>query len=411
MARKIRVPSLRLHAATGQARVLIAGRHCYLGKYGSPEAEEKYRRIVAEFLVSGGATTPATEPALPDSLTIDSLVLTYWRHAEQYYRKNGKPTSELSTLKMPLRILRRLYGSTPAAEFGPLKLKAVRAELLRDSSDRITTIEDDPKSCGQCRATANRSVGRIRRMFAWAAENELVPAGVLHGLKSVAGLRKGRTTARETPPIRPVANADINAILPHVSRQVCDMIRLQLLAGARPGEILSLRPCDIDRENEIWEYVPESHKTEHHGRQRRLFFGPRAQAIVLPYLDNRPADSYCFSPVEAEAERLSALHAKRTTPISCGNRPGKNRKSRPKLAPGDRYTLAAYRRTIERACRAAKVEVWSPNRLRHSRATDLRRQYGIEAAQTVLGHAELAVTQVYAERDFAAARKIMAEVG
>lgn len=53
MPRRIHVPALRRHAATGQARVLIRERHLYLGQYGSPEAEEKsrYRRdlvIVAD---------------------------------------------------------------------------------------------------------------------------------------------------------------------------------------------------------------------------------------------------------------------------------------------------------------------------------------------------------------------------
>jgi len=55
--------------------------------------------------------------------------------------------------------------------------------------------------------------------------------------------------------------------------------------------------------------------------------------------------------------------------------------------------------------------VWSPNQLRHSRATIIREKYGIEAAQVVLGHAEVETTQIYAERDFAAAARIMSEIG
>lgn len=391
----VRVPVLGRHAASGQARVRIDGRDFYLGKHGTPEAEERYRRLIAEWLsTSRTSARPSEQPQ--QSLTINELVLAYWRHAEVWYRKGGKPTPELTILKTPLKHLRKLYGSTPAVEFGPLKLKAVREEFVR---------------LGHCRYTINKNVGRIRRMFSWAVENELVPPSVDHGLRAVSGLRCGRTTARESEPVRPVAEAEVNAILPHVSRQVRDMIRLQLLAGCRPGEIVALRPCDLNRDGDIWEYVPASHKTEHHGRERRIFFGPSAQAILTAYIDNRPAEAHCFSPAEAEAERRAERHANRKTPLSCGNRPGTNRSSKPKRPPGNEYTVASYRRAIERGCKAAKIPVWSPNRLRHSRATDLRRQYGIEAAQTVLGHAELAVTQVYAERDFAAARKIMAEVG
>ena len=49
--------------------------------------------------------------------------------------------------------------------------------------------------------------------------------------------------------------------------------------------------------------------------------------------------------------------------------------------------------------------------LRHSAATDIRRQFGIEAAQCVLGHSEIGTTQIYAERDLAKAADIMRVVG
>ena len=57
------------------------------------------------------------------------------------------------------------------------------------------------------------------------------------------------------------------------------------------------------------------------------------------------------------------------------------------------------------------MERWSPNRLRHSAGTEIRRRYGLEAAQVVLGHAKADVTQVYAERDIELARRVIQEVG
>ena len=41
--------------------------------------------------------------------------------------------------------------------------------------------------------------------------------------------------------------------------------------------------------------------------------------------------------------------------------------------------------------------------------TEVRRKFGLEAAQTVLGHARADVTQVYAERDHALAASVMKE--
>ena len=57
------------------------------------------------------------------------------------------------------------------------------------------------------------------------------------------------------------------------------------------------------------------------------------------------------------------------------------------------------------------MEKWCPNRLRHSAATEIRKQYGLEAAQVVLGHAAADVTQVYAERDLELARRVIGEAG
>jgi site-specific recombinase XerC len=54
---------------------------------------------------------------------------------------------------------------------------------------------------------------------------------------------------------------------------------------------------------------------------------------------------------------------------------------------------------------------WSPNQLRHAAGTDVRRQYGLEAAQVILGHAKADVTQVYAERDQALAAEVMGKIG
>jgi integrase len=55
--------------------------------------------------------------------------------------------------------------------------------------------------------------------------------------------------------------------------------------------------------------------------------------------------------------------------------------------------------------------LWSPNQLRHTAATEVRKRYGLEAAQIVLGHAAADVTQVYAERDLVRGADIMRQIG
>lgn len=89
----------------------------------------------------------------------------------------------------------------------------------------------------------------------------------------------------------------------------------------------------------------------------------------------------------------------------------RDRKGRRLRGPGERYSVAGYRRAIGRACVELGIGVWNPNQLRHTVGTEIRRRFGIEGAQVVLGHAELGVTQVYAERDRARAIAIQGEIG
>ena len=189
-----------------------------------------------------------------------------------------------------------------------------------------------------------------------------------------------------------------------------------------------MRPGDIDRSNEIWEYRPRTHKTKRRGKERLIFIGPSAQAVLLRYLARDP-QAHCFRPCDSEAKRRAAQHAARRTPLSCGNKPGSNRVTDRRRPPGESYTPRAYSRAIRCGCKRAfpiPPEVkkdsaaankwcddhrWFPNQLRHSAATEIRKRFGLEAAQTVLGHSKADVTQVYAERDYALAANVIRQIG
>jgi integrase len=294
-----------------------------------------------------------------------------------------------------------------------MALKAIRQQMIED---------------GLSRRTVNGDMGCIKRVFKWAVAEELLPSDIHQSLAVVPGLRKDRSAARELEPILPVEDAIVDTTLPHLPEVVADMVRLQRLTACRPAELCMIRPCDIDRNSDPWRYLPESHKTQYLGRERLIFIGPRGQDILLRYLA-RGAEAYCFRPCDSEAKRRAAAHAARQTPLSCGNVPGSNQRRKPKHQPGQSYNVDAYRRAIHRACdkafpapadiaddptKLAKWQSehrWSPNQLRHSAATEIRRRFGLEAAQTVLGHSTADVTQVYAERDNALAARVAIEAG
>jgi integrase len=87
------------------------------------------------------------------------------------------------------------------------------------------------------------------------------------------------------------------------------------------------------------------------------------------------------------------------------------RRRRPRKKPGDRYSVDTYGNAIERACLKVGVPCWQPNQLRHTKATEIRREAGLDAARAVLGHRSPTITETYAEIDEAKASEIMERLG
>jgi integrase len=379
-------PSLLFHKPSGQARVRIDGKDHYLGAFGSPEAQARYDLLIDEWL-----RRKSLDRA---TITVDELALRFLEHAIGYYVKDGVQTSEVPCIRLALRPVVRLFGNSLACQFGPLKLKQARQVMI---------------DAGAKRSTINRHIGRIKLAFRWAVENELLRVEVFSALSTVRGLAQGRTEAAEADPVKPVAQAFVEAVRPHVSRQVWAMVELQLLTSARPGEIVSMRVGEINTSGRIWEYVPSSHKAQHHGKTRLIPLGPKAQAVLQEFL--RPdLRAYVFSPIEADQERAARRRQERRTPMT-PSQTARLPKGNGRRRPREHYTVASYRRAIARACALAEVPSWHPHRLRHTAATEFRRQYGVEATSTMLGHANVRVTELYAEADVKRSRQIALEVG
>jgi integrase len=349
-----KLPSYRLHKRSGQAVVTLNGTDHYLGDHDSPESKTQYEQLMSQWLASHRQLPPDESLATGTGLTINEVFLAYWEHAQVHYRKNGRPTSQVGLTRLATRPLVELYGKTPISTFGPLALKTVRERMVKKNIS-LSVI--------------NKYVGIIRRMFKWATENELVPPSVYHGLQTVRNLQKGRSNARETDPVEPVPQAHIDAVLPFVSRQMQSMIQLQLVTGMRPGEVRHLRGCDLDTSGKLWVYRPDSHKTEHHGRKRVIYLGPKAQEIVRPYL-NRDLAAYLFSPRDAVEERNIQRKTHRKSPMTPSQARRKS-KRHPKRTAGEFYGKESYRTAIHRACDKAGVPRWRPNQLRHNAATNI----------------------------------------
>lgn len=399
MPHKPRTPSYRLHKPSGRAVVTLNGKDHYLGPVDAPESRQRYDQLIADWLSRGRRLPESVAQAAPEPITVAEVAARFLDHAKVYYRDaaTGKPTTEFAHYPLALKPVIASFGRTPAVEFGPLRFRAIREAFV---------------ASGWSRKHCNSQADRIRRMFRWAVGDELVPASVYDALKAVPGLKRGRTEARDNPPVQPVGKADVEATKAHLSTPLRLAVELQELTAARPGEILSMRPMDVDRtDSDVWVYVPERHKTAMHGHARKIYLGPRAQTLVAPYLLNREPGDYIVSPKEGMAEYLENRKANRKTPPSCGNKPGSNRRKRPQRRPRERYDVAGYRTAIKRACERAEVTPWHPHRLRHTAATELRREFGLEVASILMGHRDVGISQVYAERDESKAREVARKVG
>jgi integrase len=379
---------------------------------GSREASPAASAVVTVGTGTPGVTVVARAASVDDGEPISSdptvaeVVLLFLEHCNTYYRTaTGERTSTYGNALQAARALRP-FDDTPAAKFGPKKLGMIR---------------DSEAARGRPRVGCNTLVKSVRRVFQWAESQELVPRGTHNSLKTVEPLRVGRTIAPELAEVKPVDDAVVEVTLPYLPDIVADMVRVQRLTSARPGEVCGLRPADIDRTEEVWTWKPPRHKTSWRNKHRVIHIGPRAQQILMKYL-LRDAAAYCFSPIEAERRRSQLRRLARKSPLTPSQRKRKAKRNG-RRRPRDRYDTASYRRAINRAVEilnedrlredpaAAKIEEWAPNQLRHTAGTEVRAKFGLEAAQVVLGHATANVTQVYAERNQKLAAEVIRQIG
>jgi len=415
-----KVPQHTLHKPSGRGRVRLNKVDFYTGVWGTPEATATYDRLIGEWLAAGrrllGHNAPRTT-ATAAGITVAELVIRY----DDYCRERlGEKTSN-TTVRPALRRLRRNFGDMPAAAFEARHLCQLQVLAVeeRDAADARLSR----------RYINNKIVGRIKTLFKWAAHpsREYVPVSVFTGLAVVEPLKRRDTTAPDTMPIRPVGEDVIESTLAHLPEVVADMVRFQRRTGARPGEVCRMTWSEIDRTGEVWAYSPAKHKTAHHGKERHVHIGPRAQAVLIKYL-NRPHTAAIFSPLEAmrthHADRRAELLEQITTALATTTDSLERKRLNQRrwhlntielasthASLTDEYTPTTYGQAIARACTAAGVERWAPNRLRHNAATEIRRTIGLDAAGAVLGHAKVDVTQVYAERQHDLAASVAKKLG
>lgn len=352
----MRLPKLRRHK-TGQAHARIGGKDHYFGVWPKSQRtpptqiKQLYEAKLAEWLVSG-------KPRLTihGVTTIGAIMAQYWLWATKRYEASR---TELRDIKHSLPELRKLHESTPLSHFNLTSLETVRQCMI---------------DVGRPRKLINQRIGRIKRMFHWAAQRKLISVELLHELLLLKNLRPGESAARETKPVTGVDPAIVNLTLPHVSIRVAAMIRLQQWTGMRPGEVTGLRWDMIDASHEPW-----TSKFNFKRKARVVFLGGKSRFLLSQWKQDHGSDGFIFS-----------------------HRGGK------------RVHVRNYYKAIAKACKKANAPHWHPHQLRHSAATQIQLQVATEAlkrASLTLGHGGVQITKTYAHGDLEIAAKIAELMG
>jgi integrase len=381
------VPKYRKHP-NGQAFVQhqtipTPAHRKYLGVYGSAESKAQYAEFLAQLRAGSGRLISQVSTSADDPVEVVAAAFVLWS-------TEHKPPKEADHYRRAVKVALRLFGTTPAGEFGPAALKQCRAEFCR---------------LGHCRAVANRYTGRLRFMFRWAAENELIPGEVSARLGVVAPLRKGAPGTFEAPPVVAVAWADVEPALAWFSPAIAGAVTCQFFGGMRPAEVVAMRPMDVDQTGDVWLYRPAGHKNAWRGQSLVKAIPPALQGVLAPFLDRGP-EEFCFSPLDtmAWARRQLAARKPRKTKVWPSELKSKaaRKRSTPARRVGRQYTTASYWRAINGGFRkaaavGAELVRWKPLQLRHGVATLVSQEIGQQAAQRWLGHADLNTTAIYTE--------------
>ncbi len=343
-------PAYQYHLS-GQAKVRLGGRDFYLGKHGTPESYAKYHTLVGEYIANG------MEPPQPDDagsvqlgetvILVKHITADFRARVLPKYAGNAANHGKYSNL---CNELDKRHGDEPAAEFGPIKLAAMRDIMLSKG------IGENPKP--NSRKYANAQIKKVIGIIEHGVSRELIGPERIVALRSLPSLSKGE--APDNPKRKGVPLDVIKATLPHLTSTAAAMVRLQLATAMRPSELFRMTPAMIDRSGPVWFYRPEHHKTEDHDIMKAVPILGDALEVLSPYLFGDLGE-LCFL-----------------------------------TSKGTPWNKDSYRIAVTRAAKAAKVEHWTPYQIRHRALQSVRDAAGPEAAQALAGHSRMDMTENYA---------------
>lgn len=281
----------------------------------------------------------------------------------------------------PAAARRTLFGNHLTV--ADLRPDEIAPPVLRRYQERLIKL-------GRKRSTINRNVGRLlgsdkRRgdsFFEWLVQVGACQVQTLMGLRCVGNIRRGRPGVKESKRILAVPAADLAATLRCVDKQLEEMMRVQYFCDMRPGELLGMRPCDIQwtEDRELLVYHPAKHKTLWRGQTRRIYVGAEAHRLIGENCQRLWGAVTLFG--DADLPKIGDPQDQRYI-WADAERPGAPRFTR----------VQSYTKAIQRGAARAKVPAFGANQIRKRSTTDAGRRAGKEVAAQVAGHSDVRTTE------------------
>ena len=408
-------------------RTTIAGhqKSFYLGKYGTPEAQRKYRQF-CETLTSADLLTPPTP-----SLSISYLYHRFLNTIE------GKNDSESNNMRRAIRYAVECFGDDLilddfADDTRTIKILTEFQQYLLSIADEERTEQTDavygvqsPKA-GQpvFRQTKkkwtytgiNRLVKKWISVLRWGCRQGILPFAIFRVLDALQPLTSKSGLPR-SPEVEAASDDALKAVLPYMTPTLREMVQIQRGTGMRAKEVCDLLVGDIDKSGDAWIVKTGRHKTAAYRRYRYFAFSAEETALLRQRCAGKADTDHVFSQRENFAEFWALQRAQRKTHVQPTQQErAAERANKRLLRYHDFFSERSYAQSIRTACRRARkagvdVKDINPKSIRHAAYTEYSDKYGVDVASKNAGHTSPRMADVYDHSLRAAAVKLASERG
>lgn len=397
----------------------------YLGKYGSPEADRKYRQLIAAYLDNtvGVNITP--------DLSISYLYNRYLDTIE------GQRDSDANNDRRAIRYAVECFGDSVALGDFADDTKTMR--MLTEYQQYLLSIakEERIEPAGRVYGVQSRKAGQpvfrkskrkwtytgINRLvkkwvavLRWGCRQGILPFAVFRVLNALQPLN-ARSGLPRAPEAEAVPDDVLLAVMPYMTPTLREMVALQRGTGMRAKEVCELLVGDIDRSGDAWQVKTGRHKTAAHLRYRYFAFSLEETAMLRRRCAGKTDDQHVFSQRESFAELWEINRANRKTPVYKQEREHEKKIAKSRL---DRYhdyfSERSYAQSLRTACGRARragidVKDIAPKSIRHAAYTAYSAKYGVELASKNAGHTSPRMADVYDHSLRMAAEQLAADRG